>query len=200
MTSQRELDRLLDVYFDDGRDELADRVIDAALDTIDHTRQRRVMHVPWRFRQMTMPLRLATAALIGALVLGGAFLFTGGSRPSTSVPAPSASPARPRPGRRPDPWPRPNRVHGDRARRRPCPGRRGQDRDSPGDEYRRAVRPGDRNVDADRLATEPPGTTTRRPDWRTARCSWSGADPAASTTLSRSCTTRSRGRGPRAGS
>ena len=41
---------------------------------------------------MTMPLRLATAALIGALVLGGAFLFTGGGRPSTSVPAPSASP------------------------------------------------------------------------------------------------------------
>ena len=93
MTSQRELDRLLDVYFDDGRDELADRVIDAALDQIDHTRQRRVMHVPWRFRQMTMPLRLATAAMIGALVLGGAFLLTGGgSRPSTSVPTPTASP------------------------------------------------------------------------------------------------------------
>ena len=55
MTSQRELDRLLDIYFDDGRDELADRVIDAALDEIDHTRQRRAMRVPWRFRTMTMP-------------------------------------------------------------------------------------------------------------------------------------------------
>ena len=43
MTSQREIDRLLDIYFDDGRDELADRVIDAALDTIDHTRQRRAI-------------------------------------------------------------------------------------------------------------------------------------------------------------
>src|SRR4029077_21047269 len=90
MTSQREIDRLLDIYFDDGRDELADRVIDAALDTIDHTRQRRAMRVPWRFPTMTMPFRLAAAAVIGALVLGGAFLLSGGgSRPSTSVPSPS---------------------------------------------------------------------------------------------------------------
>jgi len=92
MTDQRELDRLLDAYFVDGTDELADRVIQAALDQIDHTRQRRVLHVPWRFRPMTMPLRLGTAAVIGALVLGGAFLLTGGgSRPST-IPTPSASP------------------------------------------------------------------------------------------------------------
>src|SRR4051794_12685378 len=98
MTSEREIDRLLDFYFDDGRDELADRVIDAALDEIDHTRQRRAMRVPWRFRKMTMPLRLATAALIGALVLGGAFLLTGGgSRPSTAVPAATPSAVTPSP-------------------------------------------------------------------------------------------------------
>lgn len=42
---------------------------------------------------MTMPLRLATAALIGALVLGGAFLLTGGgSRPSTAIPTASPGP------------------------------------------------------------------------------------------------------------
>src|SRR6478735_6562084 len=87
MTDQRDLDRILGAYFVDGTDELADRVIDAALDQIDHTNQRRPLRLPWRFRTMTMPFRLATAALIGALVLGGAFLLTGGgSRPSTAVP------------------------------------------------------------------------------------------------------------------
>ena len=37
----RVLDRLLGAFFVEGTDELADRVIDAALDQIDHTRQRR---------------------------------------------------------------------------------------------------------------------------------------------------------------
>ncbi len=41
MTDQRELDRLLGAYFVEGTNELADRVIDAALDQIDHTPQRR---------------------------------------------------------------------------------------------------------------------------------------------------------------
>ena len=41
MTDQRELDRLLGAYFVEGTNELADRVIDAALDQIDHTQQRR---------------------------------------------------------------------------------------------------------------------------------------------------------------
>ena len=50
MTDQRELDRLLVAFFVEGTNELADRVIDAALDQIDHTRQRRPLRAPWRFR------------------------------------------------------------------------------------------------------------------------------------------------------
>ena len=92
MTSQRELDRLLGAYFDDGRDELADRVIDAALDQIDHTHQRRVLRVPWRFPTMFIPVRLGAAALIGVLALGGMMLvFSGGSRPSVTVPTPTST-------------------------------------------------------------------------------------------------------------
>ena len=40
MTDQRELDRLMTAFFVEGSNELADRVIDAALDEIDHTQQR----------------------------------------------------------------------------------------------------------------------------------------------------------------
>jgi hypothetical protein len=62
MTDQRELDRLLDAYFVDGADELADRVIDAALDQVDHTDQRRAVRMPRRFQTMNMPTRVAAAA------------------------------------------------------------------------------------------------------------------------------------------
>lgn len=89
MTDQRELDRMLDDYFVAGANELADRVIDAALDQIDHTRQRRSMRAPWRFPTMTPPFRLAAAAVIGALVLGAAFVFAGGTRPAVVAPTPS---------------------------------------------------------------------------------------------------------------
>src|SRR3954454_18059262 len=67
------------------------QALDIVLAAVPSVRQRR--EAPWRFRQMTMPLRLATAALIGALVLGGAFLLTGGgSRPSTTVPTATPGP------------------------------------------------------------------------------------------------------------
>ena len=83
MTQERELDVLLDAFFVDGTNELADRVLDAALDQIDHTRQRRREAVLRRFTTMSMPVRLAAAAVIGALAIGGVFVLL---RPfSTSV-------------------------------------------------------------------------------------------------------------------
>ena len=105
MTDQRELDRLLGAYFVDGTDELADRVIDAALDQIDHTHQRRPLRVPRRFPTMTMPIRLAAAAVIGVLVLGGAFYSVQTAaqpvgRPARPSPTASAPPC-PSPGARP---------------------------------------------------------------------------------------------------
>ena len=74
MTSQRELDSLLDAFFAGGPDQVADRVIDAALDQIEHTTQRRALRLPWRLPPMNTPIRLATAAVIGVLVVGGALL------------------------------------------------------------------------------------------------------------------------------
>jgi hypothetical protein len=102
MTDQRELDRLLDAFFVEGTNELADRVIDAALDQIDHTQQRRVERVPWRFPTMTMPSRLAAAAVIGVLAVGGALILMrpsqstiGGPSPTPEVSSRSTQPASP---------------------------------------------------------------------------------------------------------
>ena len=48
MTDQRELNRMLRAFLVEGPDELADRVIDAALDVVDHTQQRPAVRMPWR--------------------------------------------------------------------------------------------------------------------------------------------------------
>jgi len=87
MTDQRELDRLLGSYFVEGANKLADRVIDAALDQIDHTDQRRALRVPRRFSTMNMSTRIAAAAIIGVLAVGGAFYFTRPDRPAVGVPS-----------------------------------------------------------------------------------------------------------------
>ena len=72
MTDQQQLDRVLTSFFVAGTDELADRVIDAALDQVDHTPQRHAVRMPWRFSAMTMTTRLAAAAVIGVIAVGGA--------------------------------------------------------------------------------------------------------------------------------
>jgi len=100
MTTQRELNRLLDAFFTEGTTELADRVIDAALDTIDHTPQRRAGGLPRRIQAMRMLTRLAAAAAIGVLAVGGAlFLSRAPSDVGSQSPTPgvSASPSEPAP-------------------------------------------------------------------------------------------------------
>jgi len=93
MTTDRELERLLGAFFVQGTDELADRVIDAALDQIDHTRQRRPLRASRRFSAMTMPTRIAAAAVIGVLAVGGAYFLAQPGKPAVGVPGPTATPS-----------------------------------------------------------------------------------------------------------
>ena len=90
MTDQQEFDRLMTAYFVPGTNELADRVLDAALDEIDHTRQRRTPVLPWRFHDMTLPIRLAAAAVIGVLAIGGLWYFTRSDHAQIGGPQPTA--------------------------------------------------------------------------------------------------------------
>ncbi len=94
MTDQRGLDRLLDAFFVEGTDEVADRVIDAVLDEVDHTQQRRAVHMPRRFPTMNMPTRLVAAAVIGVLAIGGAFYLTTPPRAAVGVAGPTADGSR----------------------------------------------------------------------------------------------------------
>ncbi len=106
MTDQRELDRVLGAFFAEGTNELADRVIDAALSQIDHTPQGPAMQR--RFQTMFVPSRLAVAAVIAVVVVAGAvYLFQRGQpavvggptqTPAIASPTPGASePANPSP-------------------------------------------------------------------------------------------------------
>ena len=99
MTEQRELDRLLGAFFADGPDQVADRVIDAALDQVDHTPQRRALRMPRRFQTMNMFTRLAAAVVIGVLAVGGTLYLVQRGQPAVGGPSPtpgvSSSPSQP---------------------------------------------------------------------------------------------------------
>lgn len=97
MTDQRELDRILGAFFVEGTNELADRVLNAALEQIDDTPQRHALRVSWRFPRMNMYARIAAAAAIGVLAVGGT-LYVGGLREQKVIgpsptPTVSASPS-----------------------------------------------------------------------------------------------------------
>ena len=89
MTDQRELDRLLGAFFVEGTDELADRVVDAALDQIGHTRQRRAVRMPWRLSTPKMLIRVAAVAVIVVLAVSGALYLIGPGRPAVAGPSPT---------------------------------------------------------------------------------------------------------------
>jgi hypothetical protein len=92
MTTQRELDNLLDAFFEDGPVRVTDRVIDGALAQIDKNERRRTFHAPRRLQAMNIFSRLATAAVIGVLVVGALAYF---ARPEAPLVGATATPGLP---------------------------------------------------------------------------------------------------------
>jgi Tol biopolymer transport system component len=105
MTDDRSLERAARSWLETGPTQAPDRAVEAALLRIESTTQERDLRIPWRFSDMTTPARLAAAAVIGVLLVGGAFFYlakpgqpaVGGPGPSRSAPALASPTASPKP-------------------------------------------------------------------------------------------------------
>jgi hypothetical protein len=91
MTDDRSLERAARSWLENGPTQAPDRAVEAALLQIQTTSQERDWHVPWRLPTMNTPARVATAAVIGVLAVGGA-LFMLGRPGQTGVGGPGPSP------------------------------------------------------------------------------------------------------------
>jgi hypothetical protein len=84
--------RIVRSWLDDGVTELPDRVLDAVLDQVPATRQRRAWWPAWRLPLMNSAMRLGVAAVV-VVILGAIGIGLAGSRGSSSVGvAPTATP------------------------------------------------------------------------------------------------------------
>jgi hypothetical protein len=95
MNARTGTERILDAYLAPEADRLPDRVIDAALDQIARTPQRRALRVPWRLPTMSALTRatgIAAVALV-AVVGAGGLIYLNASGPGgpggRATPAPT---------------------------------------------------------------------------------------------------------------
>ncbi len=89
MIDDRSLERAARSWIEVGPTRAPSHAVDAALLRIQTTPQERDLRIPRRFIPMPMPARVAAAALIGVLLVGGAVsLFSSGGR-SIALPVPS---------------------------------------------------------------------------------------------------------------
>jgi len=86
MTRSSQIGPVLADFLAEGVTELADRVIEATLTDIDHTRQRRAHSVPWRYTDMPRSMRLILAGVVLAIAAGGGFVLAGTLRPPDPPP------------------------------------------------------------------------------------------------------------------
>lgn len=96
MTRPDNVGRVLDAFLAPEHDRLPDRVLEAALDDIARTPQRRALRVPWRFQSMAALTRttgIAAVALLAAIGVGG-LIYTNARTPgvgSTPTPTPAST-------------------------------------------------------------------------------------------------------------
>ncbi len=103
MTGRTEVELILDRYLAEGSERVADRVIDAALDEIDSTTQRRTLRLPWFHVPPLLRVGLAAGAVLVLLVSGMVLIgrptpqvgANPGPTPTPSATAPASTSVRP---------------------------------------------------------------------------------------------------------
>jgi hypothetical protein len=98
MNRKNDIAGTLDQFLADGPERVSDHALQRALDAIDRTPQRH-RRVPWRFFDMTPVTRLASAAVVAVLAIGG-LLYVVAPRLGVGPPVATSSPA-PLPSRAP---------------------------------------------------------------------------------------------------
>jgi hypothetical protein len=99
VSADREVTRIVRSWLEEGVTTLPDRVLDAVLDQVPATRQRRAWWPAWRLPQLNTPIRIAVAAAaVVVLALIGVNLVprtggVGGVGGPHSTPVPTATPA-----------------------------------------------------------------------------------------------------------
>ena len=93
MTDDRTLERAARSWIEEGPMQAPDRAVERALLRIATTPQERDPRIPWRVHAMTSPARIAAAAVIGVLVVGGAVSLLTRPIAAPGGPGPSASPS-----------------------------------------------------------------------------------------------------------
>ena len=92
MSDDRTFERNARAWLELGPTDAPDRVVEDALFEIDTTPQERDLRIPWRLPTMNPLFRLAAAAVIGVLAIGGALFLL---RPGISGPGASSTPTCP---------------------------------------------------------------------------------------------------------
>ena len=92
MSTDRDVNRIVRSWLEDGVTALPDRVLDNVLDQLPATPQRRSWWPARRLREMNTPIRLAVAAAVVAVVAVVGITFLPRSDNSVGGPGPSASP------------------------------------------------------------------------------------------------------------
>lgn len=104
MTDDRSFERAARSWLEVGPTRAPERALEAAFDQIASTPQERDWHVPWRLPKMTTPLRVASAAVIGVLAIGGAIYLVNPLGSSSGIGGPGPTPS---PSSMPSPTPAP---------------------------------------------------------------------------------------------